>query len=524
MLALLLVAWFALNYLTITRYPVVWIDEVSYADPAINLVESGHWVSSCWAQPVTQFWAGNTPLYPMLLYVWLKVTGVSMMAVRSFNLLIMILLALALWRALRRLRPAGRPGAGLLLMLLLLSGYSMILDYRGGRPDCLCALLFGLAFMAVATSPTSSATSSATLSKPPSVTSSEPSSEPSSATSSETPSQPWSPFSLTVRPILGKRELAVFLCAALMPWAGLQCLPVLAVTGGLVLLFDRRVYGGTILAAALGAIVGLAGLWLFYKAHGAWPTFVASVAPHTSAGMGQFRHHNRLPKDFSLILLFAGALLVQGVCRKRSSKGFTDSPLTLGLVLSLAIGAGLILAGKFPTYYGWAAYVPLALAVVLEWADSASDSWKRRLLTVVCGATVLVGPVLHGAAALYDWPFRAPSIPETLVARNVRSGDMAYADQEVYYALRRHGLVPYVGYYIETMSPEEKQRVSILFLKPERLEWARGFIGGTWEKVDEYKPPRMGFLGTRWDMGFLSAMNYHLAVYRRAEGGRENRR
>jgi hypothetical protein len=102
-----------------------------------------------------------------------------------------------------------------------------------------------------------------------------------------------------------------------------------------------------------------------------------------------------------------------------------------------------------------------------------------------------------------------------LVARNVRPGDMAYTDQEVYYALRRHGLVPYVGYYIDVMSAEEKQRVSVLFLKPERLAWAARLIGGTWEKVDEYKPARMGFLGTRWDMGFLSAFNYHIAVYRR---------
>jgi hypothetical protein len=131
--------------------------------------------------------------------------------------------------------------------------------------------------------------------------------------------------------------------------------------------------------------------------------------------------------------------------------------------------------------------------------------------------TVLIGPLLHGGAALYDWPYRAPSIPEALVARNVQPRDRAYTDQEVYYALRRHGLVPYVGYYIDAMTAEERERTSILFIKPERLEWAAARLGGRGTR-DEFKPLRMGFLGTHWDLGFLSAFNYHLAVYRRDKG------
>ena len=72
-----------------------------------------------------------------------------------------------------------------------------------------------------------------------------------------------------------------------------------------------------------------------------------------------------------------------------------------------------------------------------------------------------------------------------------------------------------IGYYVFAMKPDERNQVSILFLKPERLEFAVSLLGGTWQQVDEYKPPRMGFLGTRWNMGFLSDLNYHLAVYRR---------
>jgi hypothetical protein len=79
-----------------------------------------------------------------------------------------------------------------------------------------------------------------------------------------------------------------------------------------------------------------------------------------------------------------------------------------------------------------------------------------------------------------------------------------------------------VGFYVLAFTPEEKQRISILFIKPEHLEFTASQLGGTWEKVDEYTPPRMGFLGTHWNMGFLSVYNYHLAVYRRIPSAKQS--
>src|ERR1700733_10639900 len=73
-----------LNLASGVRYPFVWTDEVMYADPAVNLYLGHGFTSSAWyAQPADAFWAGNVPLHSALLYLWLKLFGFSILAVRS---------------------------------------------------------------------------------------------------------------------------------------------------------------------------------------------------------------------------------------------------------------------------------------------------------------------------------------------------------------------------------------------------------------------------------------------------------
>ena len=95
---LLLLLGIILNLTTTRLYPTVWADEILWSEPAINLIRTGDFTTSVWQlQPANTFWAAQSPLYPLLLSVWLRFTGFSLQAIRSFNLLLITIGALLSW-------------------------------------------------------------------------------------------------------------------------------------------------------------------------------------------------------------------------------------------------------------------------------------------------------------------------------------------------------------------------------------------------------------------------------------------
>ncbi len=179
-----------LNLATGTRYPFVWIDEVMYADPAVNLYLGHGFTSSAWyVQHADEFWAGNVPLHSALLFLWLKAFGFSILAVRAINYVYMIAAGVLLWRACIRLELVAASWARLLLLGLMACGYSMIFAYRSGRPDCVAMLLVCAAVYVYS------------------------------------------------RECWRQRIFGLMALGALMPWAGLQLLPLLGVGGVLLWLY-----------------------------------------------------------------------------------------------------------------------------------------------------------------------------------------------------------------------------------------------------------------------------------------------
>src|SRR5437899_1800320 len=90
--------FFAFNLITYNFFPAVWCDEVAYSEPAINKILHGSYTTTVWEfNPVNTFPIINCPLYGMTLLPWLAVTGTSLIAVRSFNYLLMGLAAYLCW-------------------------------------------------------------------------------------------------------------------------------------------------------------------------------------------------------------------------------------------------------------------------------------------------------------------------------------------------------------------------------------------------------------------------------------------
>jgi hypothetical protein len=473
----LLLGFLTVNVLTATRYPFVWTDEVMYADPAVNLYLGHGFTSTAWyAQSSQEFWAGNVPLPSTLLYLWMRVFGFSILAVRSLNYVLMAGVGWLLWSSSLRLGLVTSARMRLLMLGLVFGGYSIVFAYRGARPDCLAMLVASLFLYAHA----------------------------------------------ATRQRLA--QIGFFLLGLMAPWVGLQLLPLLVAGGLLVLLFLRRPFLPRLVAAWSGAALGAGLLAWFYTAHGVLGRFLNSIHKHTTVSLlqmilsGRFRHNNLVPKDpsFFVLLLLAVVLafwqLRRGTFAVRSLLGF-------GLVYSIVFSLVLVLAGKFPTYYSWMTYFPLCLCLCGTLASQPPGglmAWAGRAFAT---GAIVVGIGLHTVTAAYDWPERQYGHVEKLVRENVSAADVMYGEFPTYYAAKTRAAKVFLPKYAPAMLPSEKTQVTVLIIYPELLNDVTNAIGGSWEATGKGHVPRKPPLfGSEWGVrgnGFLGMPDYRLAVYRR---------
>ena len=80
----------AANLGTSARSPVIWQDEVMFADPAVNLHFGHGFTSSAWFQSRDSMFAGNSPLYSLCLYPWIGAFGFDVVAVRGLNYVLIL--------------------------------------------------------------------------------------------------------------------------------------------------------------------------------------------------------------------------------------------------------------------------------------------------------------------------------------------------------------------------------------------------------------------------------------------------
>ena len=71
-----------LNFASIEIFPIVWVDEVMFTDPAVNLALDGDLSPTAWpTQSDKLVWASNAPLYSLLLGGWIKLFGFTIASV-----------------------------------------------------------------------------------------------------------------------------------------------------------------------------------------------------------------------------------------------------------------------------------------------------------------------------------------------------------------------------------------------------------------------------------------------------------
>jgi hypothetical protein len=452
-----------INLATATRFPVVWVDEVCYTDPAANLLMGNGFTSSAWPfQARDHFWASRVPLHQALLWGWMKLFGFGPVAARSINYFLMAAAGWLLWRAVARLGLVSAPRTRIFLLWIVLLEYGTSLAYRSGRYDSLTILLSVAAALAFVI-----------------------------------------PTTLT-------RCLALVAIGSLCALAGLQLLPFALLFCAVLVVFARGRFLRECAALGFGMMLGFGFFYLLCSAKGVWPDFIAATRSGRQAS-GNLSHDPSLPP------LFLGALLL-AVEQARHARLNPRSPLVFGLVGCVVVLVGMKHLAVFPTYYTWMVSIPLAVGVCSALSNE-SLTLKKPLVALGAASVVvacLAGLPLQLASAAFFWQERDYARVESFVQRNVHSNDWVCCEPAAYYAVKKRAAALFLPEYCLT-TPKENARLNLLIIHPVRARELTALLGGDWiRSPDELPPGSRKFPCFKPGFGDKFIDTYNLQVWRKA--------
>jgi hypothetical protein len=463
------------NGLTLSRYPSVWVDEVQFADPAVSFANGDGFTSTAWfAQDSAAFWAGNVPLYSALLAAWLSGFGTSVVAERTLNLVLFSIFLILVWQWMRATSVVKSSRWRIAAVLLLVCGHSMVFSYRSGRYDVAGMLLAILALRC------------------------------------------WD-----------RRWLGLSSIGFLLPFAGLQLVPAAGIVCMLAII-DQGLPALRRTAALLaGTGVGSFALWTFYQWFGVWNGFRASTAAIGLMGQSMLSKLAALPTtyltDKSRLFVVLALLVGLGIERAISGRtGLTQTEMNLSgaprriagfsLALFLLLPAALHLAGKFPIYYGWMVFVPLAIATIHVAERVPQARIAMAGLLILAG---LVGLPLRLVAVAGGFVERDPKRLQEFVDSAIRSDSLVLADFKAYFALREKGVRPLLPTYLPALRPEESGAVTIMIVRPSDVAPAQARLGGEWQPTGAVFPATAAPRLLKRLVAELREEDYLLVVYRR---------
>ena len=468
--AILIVLFLLVSLVTLTRTPIVYVDEPQYADPAANLYFGRGFTSTLWRQPPDVFWTGNVPLFQWIQWLFYKVAGFGFFQARLVNLLLAAAGGGLIWSALKRSNFIRQPAHRLLALALVLSGSLSTATFRTIRPDATMFFCCALVFYA------------SNLITPGAV-----------------------------------RYLFAGAAAMLLPFAGIPMLPYV----GVMLVLNVVIYRFTnlrlFIAIGAGMLAGIAGLALFYQHFSSVKTFLGTILPFTGIGAGNHGQYPtlgerlfgngpgsetiwtaffglpfdpRIQFDYSEVLLLAAAVIVALTAWKRANSE-SRRLIVFALAIVLIVPPIMHLAGHFRYYYHWMVYIPLAIAIprLLEvQSEAAAPSRSRYVVVAAIGVSLFLGIPARTLLPLANWNGRSTNPLERISPRIARAEDVVVANYRTYFALRPHVRLLYCygltarGDFGETPNLATNE-ITLLALFPDDLSRVTNRVGGSWKKV-----------------------------------------
>ena len=350
---LLSLAFIILNVITLGNL-APWVDEVMMLDTSYNMAVHGSWETTAWYRVAGQHpFSTYPPLYQLLAAAWIWLFGSSLVVVRSMNLLVTFMLGGTCLRLMTRCGQGATPVTTALFTLLLWGTGEMAWMYRNGRPDMLCALLFVCTVLAAA-----------------------------SCLSAQSPSA----------------RRAVVVASALLFCSGVQaavCLCAVWLFFFIAQKGRRKEYVRLFRLLAAGMLLGMLLVALFMLAHGRLTAFVCSIIQYSATlsaislavlpwagevtGVDTTSYARKLleltPQSSlcewlasaaayrSFLVLSVLALAAYASCFRSRLKALTGDWGFLMLLCALCVPLVMTLAGRYPVYYRWMAFLPLLFAV-----------------------------------------------------------------------------------------------------------------------------------------------------------------
>jgi hypothetical protein len=466
------------NLATSMLYPVVWMDEVMFSDPAVRLAIGKGFTSTFWPmRSADALFIGYVPLYPLILSVWFRIGRVAPEWERALNYCLITLTALAGWWAIVRAKLFGSGIQRVLLVCLILFGYGISFSYRSRGADTLMAFLVVIVVLA----------------------------------------------STIVRP--GPRRVALVLLSALLPLAGLPLLLLGAALVFLLAVFCPKTYRPDLFAVLIGLGLGVITLLGFYYAVGALDDVFNSTRGHMSESLLRsifnsvpYHHANNIPKDPSFTALFLIGVILVGLTVRRAN-GDWRTPLVFGLTAATVIPLTLMLFGKFPTYYAWMAYLPLAVGVLSAYPVNGEPRWRKQLFLASVVAVCLVGLPFQLALALYTRADHDYGSVRRALEQTIRPDDSVYCDYAAYYVAVVRAREVIGPMHLDTITTSERSRLSLVIVDPDSEGPVLTALGGHWQRVGPAIEPSTqmltkGVLVRDLRFGLFDKI-YRLRAYRR---------
>jgi hypothetical protein len=293
------------------------------------------------------------------------------------------------------------------------------------------------------------------------------------------------------------RALRLFLLAAatlLFAPAGLHLVVFTAAFVCLVVVYLRRKVLTEAVVIGVALLLSMTGLFTFYALAGVWKNAIAAVIPHiTTGGFGALLtgtaliRSNKLPKDPSLVILLA-VLLPMTAIKMRRRQLRCNSMLSFGVAVSVTIPMVLLMTAKFPTYYSWMVFVPVAVCVCSALCEIKAGRLATCMLRVGLVTVCIAGLPLQLLAVTHDWQDRNPEAVANIVNAHVGQSDWVLCDYQVYFPVKMRAHKVFLPDYVVQMTYQEKKKINLLIGSKESLIRWSSELGGQWDIVDCIAP------------------------------------
>ena len=464
----LLGAFLAVSLATAKFSPVVWTDEALFADPAWHLATGQGFTSTMWPQPKGTFYAMNVPLYFFLLAGWIKLFGLSPLAVRSLNMVLVTLAAGLVWRAVRVGEIVRSPRLALLMLAVLLCSAEITTIARNSRYDALCA--FGCALI----------------------------------------------FNGAISRSQYTRMIVAILIGMMLPLAGLQTVFYCATLGGIVVIFWPR-FLRFVLCLGAGIALGLSALIVLLRLNNALGRFLSVLRKVKVLHASPFSL--RTPIDFAAahptLAIGVCILIVLSIAAWKRGALRWRSPEVFGIVCAVVIPTVLMIFYHFRGEYGWMIAAPILISIIAS-IERVPKAFAWRLAVAGLLAIALVGAPLILAGGFVRAEGRDYSRVERFVAHNLNANDRVAIDPAAYYPARLLATDCVSVYHLPSMTAEEKSAITVLVAAPSNRSGFTEQLEGDWTEIASLPPiapARLAWLRYPGDKDV-----YALTVYRRKLG------